>query len=148
LPTQPKRRKTFSARSPADASQSPDKSLGGEVAFYRSHDGLVSFDVKLAHETVWVMQLQMSSLFQRERSVITKHINNAFKEGELAPKATCAKFAHVQSEGGRTVKRDVDHFNLDVVISVGYRVKFQPRYPVLDLGHPGPARSSPERLLR
>jgi hypothetical protein len=84
---------------------------------------MVRLEVQLAQDTVWLTQQQMASLFQRERSVITKHIRNAFKEGELAPKTTCAKFAQVQPEGGRTVKRDVDHFNLDVVISVGYRVK-------------------------
>ncbi len=95
----------------------------GEVVFYRSPDGVVRLEVQLAQDTVWLTQQQMASLFQRERSVITKHIRNTFKEGELDQKATCAKFAQVQPEGGRTVKRDIDHFNLDVVISVGYRVK-------------------------
>ena len=123
MPTKPKSRKTSSARSPANASMTPAKDPGGEVVFYRSPDGVVRLEVPLARETVWLTQQQMASLFQRERSVITKHINNVFKEGELDLKATCAKFAQVQSEGGRTVKRDVDHFNLDVVISVGYRVK-------------------------
>ena len=123
MPTKPKGRKTSSARSPAKASRPPVKATGGEVVFYRSPDGGVRLEVPLARETVWLTQQQMAALFQRERSVITKHINNVFNERELAPKATCAKFAQVQSEGGRTVKRDVDHFNLDVVISVGYRVK-------------------------
>ena len=123
MPTKPKGRKTSSARSPAKASRPPVKATGGEVVFYRSPDGGVRLEVPLARETVWLTQQQMAALFQRERSVITKHINNVFKEGELDLKATCAKFAQVQSEGARTVKRDVDHFNLDVVISVGYRVK-------------------------
>ncbi len=123
MPTKPKGRKTSSGRSHANASRSLGKGPGGEIAFYRSPDGLISLAVKLTQETVWLTQQQMAALFQRERSVLTKHINNAFKEGELAPKATCAKFAQVQTEGSRTVKRDVDYFNLDVVISVGYRVK-------------------------
>ena len=123
MPTKPKGRKTSSARSPANASKVPPKDPGGEVVFYRSPDGVVRLEVPLAQETVWLTQQQMAALFQRERSVITKHINNVFKEGELDLMATCAKFAQVQSEGARTVKRDVDHFNLDVVISVGYRVK-------------------------
>jgi hypothetical protein len=119
LPTKRQGRKTGSAHSSANSS----KGSGGELVFYRSPDGMVRLEVQLAQDTVWLTQQQMASLFQRERSVITKHIRNAFKEGELAPKTTCAKFAQVQLEGGRTVKRDVDHFNLDVVISVGYRVK-------------------------
>ena len=123
MPTKPKGRKTSSVRSTANTSKTPAKDPGGEVVFYRSPDGMVRLEVPLAQETVWLTQQQMAALFQRERSVITKHINNVFKEGELDLKATCAKFAQVQSEGGRTVKRDVDHFNLDVVISVGYRVK-------------------------
>jgi hypothetical protein len=72
---------------------------------------------------VWLTQDQLSQLFGRERSVITKHIRNVFREGELAAEATCAKFAQVQIEGERAVKREVDHYNLDVVISIGYRVK-------------------------
>ena len=119
MPTKRQGRKTGSAHSSANSSKGP----GGKLVFYRSPDGMVRLEVQLAQDTVWVTQQQMASLFQRERSVITKHIRNAFKEGELAPKTTCAKFAQVQPEGGRTVKRDVDHFNLDVVISVGYRVK-------------------------
>ncbi len=96
---------------------------GGEVRVYEAADGEVRVDVRLDRETVWLTQEQMSQLFGRERSVITKHVRNAFREGELEPGATCAKFAQVQTEGDRTVTRDVDHYNLDVIISVGYRVK-------------------------
>jgi len=95
----------------------------GEVLVYEAPNGEVRVHVRLERETVWLTQEQMSGLFGRERSVITKHIRNVFKEGELQPEATCAKFAQVQSEGGRTVTREVDHYNLDVIISVGYRVK-------------------------
>ena len=80
-------------------------------------------DVRLDRETVWLTQQQMAELFGRDRSVVTRHIRNVYREGELDPKATCSKFAQVQSEGGRTVSREMDHFNLDVIISVGYRVK-------------------------
>jgi len=80
-------------------------------------------DVRLEQETVWLTQQQMAALFGRERSVVAKHIGNAYREGELNPAATCAKFAQIQPEGSRTVSREVDHYNLDVIISVGYRVK-------------------------
>jgi len=95
----------------------------GEIVVYEDPDGKARVDVRLEQETVWLTKQQMAELFGRERSVITKHIRNAFKEGELDPGATCAKFAQVRSEGGRTVHREVEHFNLDVIISVGYRVK-------------------------
>ncbi|MGH8006731.1 MAG: virulence RhuM family protein, partial [Candidatus Binatia bacterium] len=95
----------------------------GEVIVYEAPGGEVRVDVRLERETVWLTQHQMAELFGRERSVVTKHIRNAFKEGELDPEATCAKFAQVQTEGGRTVSREVDHYNLDVIISVGYRIK-------------------------
>lgn len=101
----------------------PTQVPGGEVLLYEAPDGQVRVDVRLDHETVWLTQEQMGRLFGRERSVITKHIRNVFREGELEPEATCAKFAQVQIEGERTVTREIDHYNLDVIISVGYRVK-------------------------
>jgi prophage maintenance system killer protein len=79
--------------------------------------------VRLERETVWLTQAQMGELFGRERSVITKHLRNVFREHELDPAATCAKFAQVQAEGPRAVVREIEHYNLDVIISVGYRVK-------------------------
>ena len=101
----------------------PVEAPGGEVRVYEAADGEVRVDVRLDRETVWLTQEQMSQLFGRERSVITKHVRNVFRERELEPGATCAKFAQVQTEGDRTVTRDVDHYNLDVIVSVGYRVK-------------------------
>lgn len=95
----------------------------GGVLVYEAPDGGVRVEVKLDGDTVWLTQRQMADLFGRERSVVTKHIRNTFQEGELDPAATCAKFAQVRTEGARIVSREVDHFNLDVVISVGYRVK-------------------------
>lgn len=104
-------------------SNAPDALPGGEVVVYQAPDGLVRVDVRLERETVWLTQQQMADLFGRERSVVTKHIRNAFQEGELDPGATSARFAQVRIEGGRTVSREVDHYSLDVIISVGYRVK-------------------------
>lgn len=96
---------------------------GGEILVYEASDGSARVDVRLDRNTVWLTQDQMSQLFGRERSVITKHVRNVFREGELDARATCAKFAQVQAEGGRAVRRAVDHYNLDVIVSVGYRVK-------------------------
>lgn len=100
-----------------------EEAPGGKIIVYEAPDGGVRVDVRLDRDTVWLTQDQMSGLFGRERSVITKHVRNVFRDGELDPGATCAKFAQVQIEGGRTVNREIDHYNLDVIISVGYRVK-------------------------
>lgn len=100
----------------------PDATPGGEVLVYEAADGSARVDVRLERETVWLTQDQMARLFGRERSVVTKHIRNAFRDGELEAQATRAKFAQVQAEGRRTVTREVEHYNLDAIISVGYRV--------------------------
>ena len=84
--------------------------------------GLPTIDVRLEKDTVWLNQYQISELFQSERSVITKHINNIYNSGELKRSATCAKIAQVQVEGQRKVSRKIMYFNLDMFISVGYRV--------------------------
>ena len=94
-----------------------------QVILFQAADGQVLLDVRLEANTVWLSQAQMAELFGRERSVISKHIGNVFKEGELAPETTCANFAQVQTEGTRVIHRQVDFYNLDVIISVGYRVK-------------------------
>ena len=86
----------------------------------------VRLEVQTDGETVWLTQEQMCRLFGRERTVITKHINNVFKEGELEREVVCAKFAHTTPHGameGKTQVKEVVLYNLDVVISVGYRVK-------------------------
>ena len=93
------------------------------IVLFQAADGQVCLDVRLEEDTVWLSQAQMAELFGRERSVISKHIGNVFKEGELDAAATCAKFAQVQTEGSRLIQRSVDFYNLDVIISVGYRVK-------------------------
>ena len=86
----------------------------------------IKMEVKTDGETVWLTQEQMCQLFGRERSVITKHIRNIFKEGELDEEVVCAKFAHTTLHGaikGKTQTKEVGFYNLDVVISVGYRVR-------------------------
>ena len=94
-----------------------------DLLLYQTEDGETKLEVSLSGETVWLTQAQMCELFQRDKSVISRHINNVFKEGELSEEATVAFFATVQNEGNRTVSRDVKYYNLDVTISVGYRVK-------------------------
>ncbi len=94
-----------------------------EIILYQTEDGVTRVEVRLQDETVWLTLAQMAELFQRDRSGILKHVQNIFEEGELSSTATVANFALVQSEGGREVAREIDHYNLDVIISVGYRVK-------------------------
>jgi hypothetical protein len=97
-----------------------------EILLYQTHDGQTKIDVRLEEDSVWLSQAQMSELFQKERSVITKHINNIFEEGELMEERVCANFAHTTQHGAikeKTQTQNVKLYNLDVVISVGYRVK-------------------------
>lgn len=93
------------------------------MVIYHSEDGVVQLEVQLSDETVWLTQKQMSWLFNTSSQNITIHINNVYKERELVKEATCKDFLQVQKEGGRTIQRKVKHYNLDVIISVGYRVK-------------------------
>ena len=95
----------------------------GELIIYQTEDGLTKIDVRMENETVWLSLEQMAELFQRDKSTISRHIKNVFQEGELTEDATVANFATVQSEGDRQVTRNITYFNLDVIISVGYRVK-------------------------
>jgi prophage maintenance system killer protein len=89
---------------------------------FQSHDGDVQMGVTVQDESVWLNLNQMAELFHRDKSVISRHIENVFTEGELEEKATVAFFATVQTEGKRTIKRNTEFFNLDMIISVGYRV--------------------------
>ena len=100
-----------------------DACPGGEVALYEAPDGKVRLNVRLEQETVWLSIRQMADLFERDRSVVSRHVRNTYQEGELEREATCAKIAQVRREGDRKVTRETEHFNLDVIISVGYRVK-------------------------
>jgi hypothetical protein len=94
-----------------------------EIILYQTDDGSLRIETRFASETAWLSLSQMAELFQRDKSVIAKHVKNVFEEGEIAREATMAKFATVQAEGTRTVTRDIEFYNLDVIISVGYRVK-------------------------
>ena len=94
-----------------------------ELILYQTEDNRTRIEVRLENETVWLTLNQMAELFQRDKSVISKHIKNVFEEGELPLDATVAKYATVQTEGARTVSRDLEFYNLDVIIAVGYRVK-------------------------
>ena len=89
---------------------------------YQTEDGQTQIDVRLESETVWLTQAQMAELFETDRTSIVRHINNIYKVEELDRESTCAKIAQVQVEGKRNVKRNIPYFNLDMIISVGYRV--------------------------
>ena len=116
----------------------------GNIVIYQTKDGKTSIDVKLEDETVWLTQAQMAELFQKDRTVIGRHINNVYREGELERDITCAKFAHMGIDGDQTYETTMYNldviisvgsysdqqyetavYNLDVIISVGYRVKSQ-----------------------
>ena len=96
--------------------------LDNKIIIYQTDDGKTQLDVKLENETVWLTQAQMAELFQTDRTVIVRHIHNIYKSEELEESSTCAKNAQVRIEGGRTVKRVIPYYNLDMIISVGYRV--------------------------
>jgi len=94
----------------------------GQILLYQTPDGESRIEVTLQGETVWLSLDQMAELFQRNKSTISRHIKNVFEEGELNADSTVAFFATVQTEGKRKVERDIAFYNLDMIISVGYRV--------------------------
>lgn len=94
----------------------------GDIIIYQSEDGNTRINVNLQGETVWLSQQQMSELFKTDRTSISRHIKNIYKTEELDKKSTCAFFAQVQDEGLRKVTRKIPYYNLDMIISVGYRV--------------------------
>ena len=100
-----------------------DPAPGNELLIYQSPDGKTRIDVKLDGETVWLTQAQMAELFQVKVSTVNEHIKNVYAEGELSADPTIRNFRIVRQEGPRDVARDIEHYNLDVIISVGYRVK-------------------------
>lgn len=95
----------------------------GEIIIYQTSDGQTELDVRLEGDTVWLSQAQLAQLLQVRPQNITMHIRNVYKEGELERSATCKNFLQVQNEGGRLITRNMKFYNLDVIISVGYRVK-------------------------
>lgn len=95
----------------------------GEILFYQREDGSAQIDVRLEEDTVWLTQQLMAELFNTSKQNISLHIQNIFEEGELIPDSTVKKFFTVQKEGTRDVRRQLDYYNLDMIISVGYRIK-------------------------
>ena len=99
-----------------------EKRLTGEIVLYQPDD-TIRLEVRMDDETVWLTQAQMAELFGKTPQNVTMHIRNAYKEGEIEKKSTCKEYLQVQVEGKRKVKRIQKFYNLDVIISVGYRVK-------------------------
>lgn len=97
--------------------------MSSDILIYQNQDGNIKIDVRLEEETVWLTQNQLQQLFDKSKATISEHIKNVFEEGELASNGTVRKFRTVQTEGNRNVEREIEHYNLDVIISVGYRVK-------------------------
>lgn len=97
--------------------------MENEIIIYQTQDGQTKIDVRIENETVWLTQNQMAELFQTTKQNISLHIKNIFEEGELTEASTVKDYLTVQNEGSRKVSRNVTHYNLDVIISVGYRVK-------------------------
>ena len=95
----------------------------GEILIYQSEDGLINIEVKMQDETVWLSQQQMADLFQTSRTNVVEHIKNIYAEDELDEVSTCRKFRQVRTEGNRKVSRELPYYNLDMIISLGYRVK-------------------------
>ena len=94
-----------------------------EFLVYQTEDGRVKLDVRLNNETVWLTQQMMADLFQSSKQNISHHIQSIYEEGELLPAATVKKYLTVQKEGQRQIRRDLEYYNLDMIISVGYRIK-------------------------
>jgi prophage maintenance system killer protein len=103
-----------------DMKQPPQK---GEIVIYRTENGQAALDVTLEEQTVWLTQVQISELLDKDVRTVSEHISNIYGQKELHRKSTIRKFRMVRKEGKRTVERDIEHYNLDVIISVGYRVK-------------------------
>ena len=95
----------------------------GEIVIYQTDDGDTKIDVRFVDETVWLTQAQLCELYQTSKSNVSEHIKNIFEEGELEENSTVRKFRTVQNEGERIVTREQLHYNLDMIISLGYRIK-------------------------
>ncbi|QDV58038.1 virulence RhuM family protein [Rosistilla oblonga] len=96
---------------------------GGEFLLYQTDDGSPRIEVRMADENVWLSQKDMADLFQTTKQNISAHLQNVYEEGELHPQATVKKYLTVRTEGKRQVSRQVEHYNLDAIISVGYRAR-------------------------
>jgi hypothetical protein len=98
-----------------------------EILLYTTPNGSVKMEIYVQNETVWLTQQKLADLFGVDRTVVTKHLKNIYSENELEKEATCAKIAQVQIEGNRKVNREIEFYNLDAIISVGYRVNSSAR---------------------
>ncbi len=96
---------------------------GGDIIIYQTEDGLTKIDVKFDKDTVWLNQQQMAELYQSSRTNVVEHIKHIYEEGELSESSTCRKFRQVRVEGNREVTREIPFYNLDMIISLGYRIK-------------------------
>src|SRR2546427_408594 len=105
------------------APEEPNPQPKGQLLVYAAEDGRMKIEVRLENETVWLTQQHMADLFQTTQQNISLHLQNIYAEGELQPAATHKDFLSVRREGNREVQRRVDFYNLDAIISVGYRVK-------------------------
>lgn len=103
--------------------ESPSDIQQGEIIIYQAEDGNTRIDVRFVDETVWLTQQQMAELFQSSRSNVVEHIQHIYEEGELDEASTCRNFRQVRKEGNRTVTRELPYYNLDMIISLGYRIK-------------------------
>ena len=93
--------------------------INDQILIYQTPDGETAIDVKLTGNTIWLNQYQLAHLFDTDRTSLAKHIKNIYNTGELQENSTCANFAQVQNEGTRKIKREITHYNLDLIISVG-----------------------------
>ncbi len=103
----------------SDGSQQPSE---GELIFYQTSEGTVRVEVLYESETFWLNQKRIADLFGVDVRTVSEHLQNIYRSGELAEKATVRKFRTVQTEGNREVRREIEFYNLDAIISVGYRV--------------------------
>jgi hypothetical protein len=94
-----------------------------QILIYQSEDGSTRIEVNFTGDTVWLTQQQMAELYQTSRTNVVEHIRNIYEEGELTPEATCRNFRQVRQEGNRSVNREMTYYNLDMIISLGYRIK-------------------------
>jgi hypothetical protein len=99
------------------------RSEGAEILLYQAENGEIRIETRLQNDTIWLTQPLMAELYQTTQQNISQHIQNIYEEGELSPEATHKKFLSVRQEGQRQVQRNLDYYNLDMIISVGYRVK-------------------------
>jgi hypothetical protein len=96
--------------------------MDSEIIIYQTEDGLTKIETRLENDTVWLSQQQMAELFQTSRTNVVEHIKHIYKDGEIDETSTCRKFRQVQTEGSRRVSREMPFYNLDMIISLGYRV--------------------------